>query len=90
VAASVAQSHPHVETLAVPTDIGSPESVASLFEKVKDKYGHADVLVNNAGILKAMGPVKDVEQQGWWDEMVNFSSFSAYVYAHNHQGKTDV
>ncbi|EFQ91740.1 hypothetical protein CFE70_006360 [Pyrenophora teres f. teres 0-1] len=69
VAASVAKSHPGVETLAVPTDIGSPESIASLFQKVKEKYGHADVLVNNAGIFKAIGPVKDVDQKAWWEEM---------------------
>ncbi|EDU43895.1 conserved hypothetical protein [Pyrenophora tritici-repentis Pt-1C-BFP] len=69
VAASVANSHPEVETLAVPTDIGSPESVALLYQKVKEKYGHADVLVNNAGIFKARAPVKDVDEKAWWDEM---------------------
>jgi len=69
VAASVTKSYPNVETLAVPTDISSPESVGSLFEKVKEKFGHADVLINNAGVLKAMGPVKDVDQKGWWDEI---------------------
>jgi NAD(P)-dependent dehydrogenase (short-subunit alcohol dehydrogenase family) len=70
VAQSIATSHPDVETLAVPTDIADPKSVAALFEKVKEKYGHADVLVNNAGLFKAIGPVKDVDQAAWWDEMV--------------------
>lgn len=70
VADSIAKSHPDVETLVVPTDISDPASVTALFEKVKQKYGHADVLVNNAGIFKAIAPVKDVDQQGWWDEMV--------------------
>jgi NAD(P)-dependent dehydrogenase (short-subunit alcohol dehydrogenase family) len=67
---AVNKTHPKVELLPVPTDIADPASVAALFEKVKEKYGHADVLVNNAGIFKALGPVKDVDQQGWWDEMV--------------------
>lgn len=54
----------------MPTDIAEPASVTSLFDKVKEKYGHADVLVNNAGIFKATAPVKDVDQQEWWNEMV--------------------
>lgn len=72
VADTLAKSHPDVETLVVPTDIGDPASVAALFGKVKEKYGHADVLVNNAAVFKADQPVKDVDQQLWWDEMVCF------------------
>lgn len=74
VAKTIAISHPDVETLVVPTDIGDPASVTALFEKVKQKYGHADVLVNNAAIFKVIAPVKDVDQQSWWDEMVMISN----------------
>lgn len=70
VADTIAKSHPDIETLVVPTDIGDPASVSALFDKVKQKYGHADVLVNNAAIFKAEQPVKDVDQQSWWDETV--------------------
>jgi NAD(P)-dependent dehydrogenase (short-subunit alcohol dehydrogenase family) len=70
VAETIAKSHPDVETLVVPTDVSDPASVAALFEKVKQKYGHADVLVNNAAIFKADSTVKDVDHQSWWDEMV--------------------
>lgn len=55
----------------MPTDITDPASVKALFEKVKDKYDHADVLVNSAGLFKAIAPVKDVDQQMWWDELVH-------------------
>ena len=79
VAKSIATSHPHAETLPIPTDITSPKSVAALFEKVKETYGHADVLVNNAGLFKAIGPVKDVEQVAWWDEMVCIFQISLVV-----------
>jgi NADP-dependent 3-hydroxy acid dehydrogenase YdfG len=82
VANAVAKSHPNVETLSVSTDIADPASVAALFEKVKEKYGHADVLVNNAGIFKAIGPVKDVDQGLWWDEMVNTSALHLSAYYH--------
>jgi NADP-dependent 3-hydroxy acid dehydrogenase YdfG len=56
VADLVAKTYPHVETLVVRTDIADPGSVAALFEVVNKKYGHADVLVNNAGVFKAMAP----------------------------------
>ncbi|KAH6638810.1 hypothetical protein C7974DRAFT_329525 [Boeremia exigua] len=69
VADTIAKSHPNVETLVVPTDISDPASVTALFEKVKQRYGHADVLVNNAAIFKADQSVKEVEEQAWWDEM---------------------
>lgn len=73
VADGISQSHPDVETLVVPTDVSNPVSVAALFEKVKEKYGHADVLVNNAAVFSAIGPIKDVDQKSWWDEMVSIS-----------------
>jgi len=36
----------------LPCDISDPESVASLFKQVKQKYGCLDILVNNAGITR--------------------------------------
>jgi NAD(P)-dependent dehydrogenase (short-subunit alcohol dehydrogenase family) len=35
--------------LAVPTDVTNPEAVATLFATIKEKYGHLDVVFNNAG-----------------------------------------
>jgi NADP-dependent 3-hydroxy acid dehydrogenase YdfG len=73
VANTIAKSHPAVETLVVPTDIGDPAAVQALFEKVKEKYGHADVLVNNAAVYKEEKTVKDADHQIWWEEMVRLS-----------------
>jgi NADP-dependent 3-hydroxy acid dehydrogenase YdfG len=70
VADTVAKSHPTVETLVVPTDLGDPAAVQALFEKVKEKYGHADVLVNNAGVFKEEKTIKDADHLVWWEEMV--------------------
>jgi NAD(P)-dependent dehydrogenase (short-subunit alcohol dehydrogenase family) len=67
----VAKSHPSIETLSIPTDISDSSSVAALFEKVKAKYGHADVLVNNAGVFEAIAPVRDVDSIAWWEELVH-------------------
>jgi NADP-dependent 3-hydroxy acid dehydrogenase YdfG len=71
VANSIAESHPEVEILPVPTDIADPVSVAALFDTAVKRYGHADVLINNAGIFKAIGQVKDIDQTAWWDEMAS-------------------
>lgn len=70
----VRKQYPHVETLPVPTDIADPTAVAALFDQVKEKYGHADVLVNNAGVAKVLAPVKDTDPQEWWNDMVLWCS----------------
>ena len=36
--------------LAVPSDVGNPESVRALFARTKEKFGRLDLLFNNAGI----------------------------------------
>jgi NAD(P)-dependent dehydrogenase (short-subunit alcohol dehydrogenase family) len=85
VSESIKKQYPQVETLPVSTDIADPSSVAALFEKVKEKYGHADVLINNAGIFKAIAPIKDVDQQGWWDELVSEAlAHSSLNKVHDH------
>lgn len=35
--------------LAIPTDVGDPQSVSALFERVKSAFGRVDALFNNAG-----------------------------------------
>ncbi|KAF2245892.1 NAD(P)-binding protein [Trematosphaeria pertusa] len=63
------KKYPKLETLPVPTDIADPASVAALFQKIKQKYSHADVLANNAGVFKAIAPVKDIDQAASWEEL---------------------
>jgi NAD(P)-dependent dehydrogenase (short-subunit alcohol dehydrogenase family) len=36
-------------SLVVPTDVTEPDQVAALFAATKDKFGHLDMLFNNAG-----------------------------------------
>lgn len=38
------------EVLPIATDVTEPASVATLFERTVDRFGHLDVLVNNAGV----------------------------------------
>ncbi|HEY4372049.1 MAG TPA: SDR family oxidoreductase [Burkholderiales bacterium] len=52
--------------LAVPTDVGRPEQVNALFEKVKQKFGRLDVLFNNAGMgTPATIALEDISYEQW-------------------------
>ncbi|KAI1265966.1 NAD(P)-binding protein [Xylariaceae sp. FL1019] len=42
--------NPEIETLTIPTNVSDAASVASAFAKIKDAFGHADILINNAGV----------------------------------------
>ncbi|KAI9810259.1 MAG: hypothetical protein M1827_006393 [Pycnora praestabilis] len=58
--------NPKIEVLEVPTDITNSESVSALWERVKTTFGHADVLINNAGSWVGEGLVGDVPPGKWW------------------------
>jgi len=51
--------------LAVPTDVGNPQSVSALFGQVKDKFGRVDVLFNNAGQNVPGVPFEDLPYEKW-------------------------
>ena len=38
------------KALAVPTDVGDPDQVKALFQRVSDEFGGLDLLFNNAGV----------------------------------------
>jgi len=52
-------------TLAVPTDVGDPESVNALFAQVEEQYGRLDVLFNNAGRGAPAVLFEDLEYADW-------------------------
>ncbi len=56
---------PAGQALAVPTDVGNPESVRSLFARAKEAYGRLDVLFNNAGIGAPAIPLEDLSFEQW-------------------------
>jgi NAD(P)-dependent dehydrogenase (short-subunit alcohol dehydrogenase family) len=51
--------------LAVPTDVGSPSSVAALFGAVRDRWGRLDLLVNNAGVFGPAGQIDEIDLADW-------------------------
>ena len=50
--------------LVVPSDICNPESVISLFEKIKTDFGRLDLLFNNAG-TNTTGLLEDISYEEW-------------------------
>ncbi|MDB5601252.1 MAG: 3-oxoacyl-ACP reductase [Xanthobacteraceae bacterium] len=53
------------KTLAVPTDITDPASIAALFKKTKDTYGRLDLLFNNAGVGAPAVPIDELPYEKW-------------------------
>lgn len=52
-------------TLAVPTDVTDPSSVANLFARTSERFGRLDLLVNNAGINAPPVPLEDLSFEQW-------------------------
>lgn len=61
--ASIACGGP--EMLVVPTDVGKPDAVRALFERVVETYGRLDLLFNNAGISAPAVPMEELSFEQW-------------------------
>jgi NAD(P)-dependent dehydrogenase (short-subunit alcohol dehydrogenase family) len=66
--------------LAVPTDVGNPDSVAALFAQIKDKFGRLDVLVNNAGVSGLGMNFEDIGFEQW-QNIVNINLTGSFLCA---------
>lgn len=55
--------------LAIPADVTSPSAVAELVASAEQQLGPIDLLINNAGSLRAIGVAAEVEEDAWWREM---------------------
>ncbi|MEO5876657.1 MAG: SDR family oxidoreductase [Streptosporangiaceae bacterium] len=53
------------DSLVVPADVRSPESVEALFRAVREHWGRLDLLVNNAGLFGRQAPVEDYDTAEW-------------------------
>ncbi len=51
--------------LAVPTDVGQPDSVQALFATLKQRFGRLDLLFNNAGMGTPAMPFEEISYAQW-------------------------
>src|SRR6516165_888014 len=51
--------------LAVPTDVGNPQSVDALFARTRESFGRLDLLFNNAGSGTPAIPMEDLTYEQW-------------------------
>jgi len=68
--------------LAVPTDVTMPESVAALFEAVRQRWQRVDLLVNNAGVFGPAGAVGEISLPEW-RHAVDTNLTGAFLCAHH-------
>jgi NAD(P)-dependent dehydrogenase (short-subunit alcohol dehydrogenase family) len=55
--------------LAVPADVTDARAVERMVAETERRLGPVDLLVNNAGVLRALGVMSDVDQDAWWREV---------------------
>lgn len=65
-AAAVHKQFPAVELLEVAADISEEKDVDMLFASAIAKFGHVDVLVNNASVLFELTHVEASDPIDWW------------------------
>ena len=53
------------QSIAVPTDVGDPASVAALFQTVQQQFGRLDLLFNNAGVSSMSALLEDLPFEQW-------------------------
>ncbi len=67
-----------VETLVVKADVSRREEVRAMVEKIIERFGRIDVLVNNAGILgKALKPMEVTDED--WDAVLAVNLKGAFI-----------
>ncbi|GAB2702971.1 SDR family NAD(P)-dependent oxidoreductase [Kitasatospora kifunensis] len=55
--------------LAVVADTARPAEVEALVQRTVEAFGGLDVAVNNAGILRGIGPIAEVELDDWQEQL---------------------
>lgn len=56
------------DTIAVQTDVRDPDSVEAMTQQVIEKFGHIDILANNAGIA-INTPAEETSNEEWMNVM---------------------
>ncbi len=66
---------------ALPADVTDPDAVVRVIAAVEAQLGCIGVLINNAGQLRAVGPIGAVDPTLWWRE-IEVDLRGPFLYAH--------
>jgi NAD(P)-dependent dehydrogenase (short-subunit alcohol dehydrogenase family) len=73
---------PAASVLVFPADVTVPESVADLFDAVRQRWRRLDLLVNNAGVSSPGGSV-DQMTLAQWQQVVDVNLTGSFLCAHH-------
>lgn len=61
-----------MQLLSLSTDLVDEDTAKALFDKMKQQFGHADVLVNNAGVMTSYPDpdIATINTKAWWKDFV--------------------
>jgi NAD(P)-dependent dehydrogenase (short-subunit alcohol dehydrogenase family) len=57
------------QALAISADVSDKNALAKLVTMIEQQLGSIDLLVNNAGVLRAIGRVTETDATDWWHEI---------------------
>ena len=55
--------------LAVPTDVANWDQVLRMVQYTRERFGDIDILFNNAGSFRYVGPVWEADPEVWWRDV---------------------
>ena len=55
--------------LVFATDVTDRQAIERVVAEVEQQLGHMDLLINNAGSLRALGPIAEIDPDDWWREV---------------------
>src|SRR3989338_5897261 len=64
--------------IAISGDVSKKGDVEDIVKKTLEKFGKIDMLINNAGIEGAGGPLLDIKEE-YWDEIYNVNVRSVFL-----------
>ena len=66
--------------LALPADVSSSEQVDAMFDRLLERFGRIDVLVNNAGLIDVERHVLEADEE-WWDRVLDVNLKGQFLCA---------